>query len=112
MISTLLTSKTISFKSASSALCNANLIPFFNNNDGDRIFWVNTVSPLQTIGDIKNFVKIGQELNWKSGVSINSKLCIGDNSQIGLGSAVTKSVPKNISVFGNPARPLPTMRKF
>jgi len=48
------------------------VLDFFNNNDGDRVFWVNTVSPLQTIGDIKNFVSKGQEVNWKSGVSINS----------------------------------------
>jgi len=47
------------------------VLDFFNNNDGDRVFWVNTVSPLQTIGDIKNFVNIGQEVNWRSGVSIN-----------------------------------------
>jgi len=50
------------------------VLDFFNNNNGDRVFWVNTVSPLQTIGDIKNFVSIGQEVNWKSGVSINSSL--------------------------------------
>ena len=55
---------------------------------------------------------IGNGCNIASGVSINTKICIGDNSQIGLGSVVTKSVPKNISVFGSPARPLPTMRKF
>jgi CMP-N-acetylneuraminic acid synthetase len=47
------------------------VLDFFDNNDGDRVFWVNTVSPLQTIGDIKNFVNIGQEVNWESGVSIN-----------------------------------------
>ena len=47
------------------------VLDFFDNNDGDRVFWLNTVSPLQTIGDIENFVKIGQEANWKSGVSIN-----------------------------------------
>ncbi|MDA9559811.1 hypothetical protein N9R59_02570 [Porticoccaceae bacterium] len=45
---------------------------FFDNNDGDRLFWVNTVSPLQTINDIINFVGIAQETNWTSGVSINS----------------------------------------
>ena len=48
------------------------VLDFFNKNDGDRVFWVNTVSPLQTIGDIKNFVSIGQEVNWRSGVSVNS----------------------------------------
>ena len=27
---------------------------FFRSNDCDRVFWLNTVSPLQTINDIKN----------------------------------------------------------
>ena len=48
------------------------VLDFFDNNDGDRLFWVNTVSPLQTINDITNFVGIAQETNWTSGVSINS----------------------------------------
>tara|TARA_B110000008_G_scaffold138811_1_gene140695 strand:+ start:716 stop:1390 length:675 start_codon:yes stop_codon:yes gene_type:complete len=47
------------------------VLDFFNNNDGDRVFWVNTVSPLQTINDIKNFVELAQESNWRSGVSFN-----------------------------------------
>lgn len=49
------------------------VLDFFNNNEGDRIFWVNTVSPLQTLNDIKNFVNIGKKVNWESGVSINTK---------------------------------------
>ena len=49
------------------------VLDFFYNNDGDRVFWVNTVSPLQTINDIKNFVNIGQKVSWRSGVSINPK---------------------------------------
>ena len=48
------------------------VLDFFDNNDGDRVFWVNTVSPLQTINDIKNLVGIAQQANWRSGVSINS----------------------------------------
>ena len=48
------------------------VLDFFNNNEGDRVFWVNTVSPLQTINDIKKFVKIAQGVNWRSGVSINT----------------------------------------
>jgi len=48
------------------------VLDFFDHNDGDRVFWLNTVSPLQTIEDIKSFVNIGQEADWKSGVSINT----------------------------------------
>lgn len=45
---------------------------FFNNTDGERLFWVNTVSPLQTINDIANFVNLSQRRDWKSGVSVNT----------------------------------------
>lgn len=48
------------------------VLDFFNNNEGDRLFWVNTVSPLQTITDIRNFVDLSQEIGWTSGVSVNS----------------------------------------
>ena len=58
----------------SSATIDQVISDFFDNNDGDRVFLVNTVSPLTTIGDIKNFVNIGQEVNWRSGVSINPAL--------------------------------------
>ena len=50
------------------------VLDFFKSIDGDRVFWLNTVSPLQTINDIKNFVSKAQEPNWESGVSINTKL--------------------------------------
>ena len=48
------------------------VLDFFNNIEGNRLFWVNTVSPLQTINDIKNFVNSSQESVWKSGVSVNT----------------------------------------
>ena len=35
---------------------------------------VNTFSPLTTIGDIRSFVNIGQEVSWRSAVSINPAL--------------------------------------
>ncbi|MFB1489887.1 MULTISPECIES: DapH/DapD/GlmU-related protein [unclassified Thiocapsa] len=56
--------------------------------------------------------KIGTGCNIAAGVVINAKIQIGDDSMIGLGSVVTKSVPQGKAFFGNPARPLPTMRKF
>ncbi len=48
------------------------VLDFFNNTEGERLFWVNTVSPLQTINDIKNFVNLSQGSSWKSGVSVNT----------------------------------------
>ena len=50
------------------------VLDFFINNVGDRVFWLNTASPLQTIDDITNFVDKAQDINWESGVSVNSKL--------------------------------------
>jgi len=57
-------------------------------------------------------VSVGNNSNIAAGVSINAKLDIGNNCQIGLGSVVVKSIPSGVSVFGVPAKPLPTMRKF
>ena len=48
------------------------VLDFFNNIEGDRVFWVNTVSPLQTVNDIKNFVNLSQGKDWRSGVSVNT----------------------------------------
>ena len=47
------------------------VLDFFDNHPADKVFWVNTVSPLQTIDDIKQFVNASLEPDWKSGVSIN-----------------------------------------
>lgn len=47
------------------------VLDFFHNHPADKVFWVNTVSPLQTIEDIKQFVNASLESDWKSGVSIN-----------------------------------------
>jgi len=55
---------------------------------------------------------IGARCNIGIGVAINAKVRIGDDCQVGLGSAVTKSVADGVSVFGNPAKPLPTMGRF
>ncbi len=59
---------------SSNATSDQVVLDFFEKNEGDRIFWVNTVSPLQTLTDIKNFVDLSQEKDWSSGVSVNSSL--------------------------------------
>ena len=50
------------------------VLDFFRHYSGDRVFWLNTSSPLQTLSDIKNFVDIAQKKSWKSGVSANFNL--------------------------------------
>ena len=57
---------------SSSATSDQVVLDFFENNEGDKIFWVNTVSPLQTITDITNFVEIFEADNLSSAVSVNS----------------------------------------
>ena len=55
---------------------------------------------------------MGARCNIAVGVKINAKITIGDDCQIGLGSIVTKSLEPGISVFGCPAKPVRTMKRF
>ena len=48
------------------------VLDFFNTHEGDKVFWLNTVSPLQTLSDIRNFVKLSDKANWRSAVTYNS----------------------------------------
>ncbi len=55
----------------------------------------------------KTFVKRGASIG--SGATILSKVTIGENAIVGAGSVVTKDVPANTIVAGNPARVLRTL---
>jgi len=73
-----------------------------------------TEGKLQTEADWRverTIVKKGASIG--SGVTILSKTCIGENAIVGAGSVVTRDVPANTIVAGNPARVLrqivPTM---
>jgi acetyltransferase-like isoleucine patch superfamily enzyme len=60
---------------------------------------------LQTEKDWKvetTLIKKGASIG--SGVTILSNVTIGENSVVGAGSVVTKDVPPNVIVVGNPAR--------
>ena len=48
------------------------VLDFLNTHEGDKVFWLNTVSPLQTLSDIRNFVKSSDKINWRSAVTYNS----------------------------------------
>lgn len=70
----------------------------------------NTNGGLQTEEDWKverTIVKTGASIG--SGATILSKITIGENSIVGAGSLVTKNVPPNTIVAGNPARILRSM---
>lgn len=80
---------------------------------GHNVTFINDLYPRATAED----GKLQTEDNWvciptliKKGVSIGSSttvLCgvtIGENSIVGAGSVVTKNVPSNTIVVGNPAR--------
>jgi acetyltransferase-like isoleucine patch superfamily enzyme len=60
---------------------------------------------MQTEADWKverTFVKKGASIG--SGCTILANVTIGENAIVGAGSVVTKDVPANSIVFGNPAR--------
>jgi len=57
-------------------------------------------------------VHIGDECQVGVGVCFNAKITVSSHCKIGMGTVVTKSLPQGMSVFGNPAKPLPTMDKF
>ncbi|OGR29737.1 MAG: acetyltransferase, partial [Desulfobacca sp. RBG_16_60_12] len=55
----------------------------------------------------KTIVKRGASIG--SGATILSKVTIGENAIVGAGSVVTKDVPANTIVAGNPARVMRTL---
>lgn len=57
-------------------------------------------------------VKLEPDVRLAAGVSISSYVQVGRGARIGLGSVVTKDVDAGASMFGNPAKPLRTMRTF
>jgi UDP-3-O-[3-hydroxymyristoyl] glucosamine N-acyltransferase len=57
-------------------------------------------------------VHMGDECHVGVGVCFNAKIQIANRCRIGMGSVVTKSLPAGASVFGNPAKLLPTMDSF
>lgn len=57
-------------------------------------------------------VHMGDACQVGIGVTFNAKIKIANGCKIGMGSVVTKSLDAGMSVFGNPAKPLPTMGTF
>ena len=62
------------------------------------------INPETRINAIPKPVKIGKNVWIGAGCTILPGVIIGENSIIGAGSVVTKDVPANIVVAGNPAK--------
>lgn len=60
---------------------------------------------------ILGHVKVGRKTFIGAKALIRNQVTIGENCFIGMGAVVTKNVPDNTTVFGNPARPLRTMKQ-
>ena len=84
---------------------------------GHGVVFINDSYPRATAGD-----QLQTEADWKvettlvkkgasigSGVTILSKVTIGENAIVGAGSVVTRDVPANTIVAGNPARVMRTV---
>jgi acetyltransferase-like isoleucine patch superfamily enzyme len=80
---------------------------------GHGVMFINDLFPRATSGD----GKLQTEADWKvertvvskgasigSGATILANITIGKNALVGAGSVVTKDVPENAVVAGNPAR--------
>ena len=86
---------------------------------GHGVTFINDIYPRATTGG-----KLQSEADWKvektlvkrgasigSGATILAKITIGENTIIGAGSVVTRDVPPNTIVAGNPARILRALRE-
>jgi len=86
---------------------------------GHNVAFINDSFPRATTGD-----QLQTEADWKvertlvkkgasigSGSTILSNITIGENALVGAGSVVTKDVPPNAIVAGNPARILRYLEK-
>ncbi|MBN9007098.1 MAG: hypothetical protein J0H40_16990 [Rhizobiales bacterium] len=57
-------------------------------------------------------VIMGENVLVAANASVRDKIAVGARSRIGLGAVVTKDLPADSKIFGNPGRPLRTMGSF
>jgi acetyltransferase-like isoleucine patch superfamily enzyme len=87
---------------------------------GHGVMFINDIYPratapgggLQTESDwtvVPTLIKKGASVG--SGTTILAKVTIGENAIVGAGSVVTKDVPANVIVVGNPARILRKLKE-
>jgi len=62
---------------------------------------------------IAGSAKVGDDVVIAPNCTIRDHICIGNKSFVGMGAVVTRDVPENIVVAGNPAKPFPgPLRRF
>ncbi|HYG33709.1 MAG TPA: hypothetical protein VEC99_02930, partial [Clostridia bacterium] len=55
---------------------------------------------------VSGFVQLGRSCYVGAGAMIRQRLQIGDGALVGIGAVVLRDVPAEMTVVGNPARPL------
>jgi maltose O-acetyltransferase len=63
-------------------------------------------------GDIAKPIRIGNECFFGASVIVVPGVTIGDNVVVGAGSVVTKDIPSNTIVCGNPAKPIKQLEPY
>lgn len=61
--------------------------------------------------NLGGFSQIGENTFIGLGAIIHNRLKIGKQAMIGMGAVVIKDVPEEMSVFGNPAKAMPVLKK-
>lgn len=59
--------------------------------------------------EISGSVRIGRNAWLAPRCALVQKIAVGEDAFIGIGAVVTRSIPAKARVFGNPARPLPSL---
>ena len=78
--------------------------PFFNIHSENHIYNNKSVELIRNSGEIRKGIYIGKNCWIGSNVTILDGVVIEDNCVIGAGSIITKNIPKDSVVVGNPAK--------
>lgn len=68
--------------------------------------------PCPRFEDCAKHVIIGSNAKIGGNVTVGPRVTIGANSLVGMGSVVTSDIPSNVVAFGNPARPIKSIREL
>lgn len=66
----------------------------------------------ETCSDIAKPIRIGNDCFFGASVIVIPGVTIGDNVVVGAGSVVTKDIPSNTMVCGNPAKPMKQLEPY